>query len=41
MPSPDRPRSLSAFAEKHLGLKPPKPARFKDVKQQLKKRKTA
>lgn len=39
MPSPDRPRSLSAFAEKYLGAKEKKPARYADAKAQARKRK--
>jgi len=38
MPSPERPRSLSGFAEKFLGAKPKKP-RFADAKEQARKRK--
>lgn len=38
MPSPDRARSLSAFAEKFLGAKAKKP-RFVDAKEQARKQK--
>lgn len=42
MPSPDRPRTLSGFAEKFLGAKPAKkPVRYADVKEQAKRRKSA